>query len=339
VDAAPLAGSYFDGRSARAVAARLSPDGAGFVLSGEDLQRRFVAAEVQLSPRLGRTARVLAFADGAQWQAAHDDRLDAWFGGGRIERLVDRLERRWRWVLGAAVTLVTAVLLLFTVGIPRLADAVAQRLPAAAEQAVATQVMAILERAWLDPSRLPRARRAALNGAFDALVADLPRAADYRLELRAAPRLGPNALALPGGVVVLTDELVALAGHDEELLAVLAHEAGHHEHRHALRSALQDTAVVLLVGLIAGDASSLGSLAVSVPTVLLQSGYSRRFEAEADAFAFDLLRRRGISPRRFADIMRKLDADAPPSEGVLGYISTHPGSAARIEAAERAAEK
>jgi len=44
----------------------------------------------------------------------------------------------------------------------------------------------------------------------------------FRLELRASPLLGANALALPDGTIVVTDELTRLSQRDEELLAVLS---------------------------------------------------------------------------------------------------------------------
>ena len=335
-----FAARYFDGASARLHRVELVQDGqGGFVLRGDGVERAFAAADVTLSAPLGRAPRTLQFGDGAQLQIDESDaRLDAWFpSADRVQRWADRGERRWRWVLAAAVLVGVSMVALFTHGVPMLADAAARRVPASAERLLARQVMAVLDRTAFDPSALPPARREALQARFATLVAGLPRAADFELLHRASPAIGPNAFALPGGVVVVTDELIALAGHDEEILAVLAHEAAHHEHRHALRAAMQETAVVLLVGFIAGDASSLGSLAAALPTVLLQSGYSRGFESEADAFAFALLRERGISPARFADFMQRLDKDGSASTA-QDYLSTHPASAARIAAARRAAE-
>ena len=334
-----LAGRYFDGRSARLYRVVLRAEGEGFAIEGDSVARAFARGDVALAPKLGRIARTLAFADGAQLQFDDDDpRLETWFAAGdRVQGFADRVERRWRWVAVSALAVTATMALLFTRGVPWLADEAAQRVPRAAEAALAGQVVDLLDRLYFEPSRLPETRRAELGARFDALVANLPREAEFDLRFRASPVLGPNALALPGGIVILTDELVALAGHDEEILAVLAHEAGHHEHRHALRAAMQDSAVVLLIGFIAGDASSLGSLAVSVPAVLLTSGYSRGFEGEADAFAFALLERRGISPARFADIMQKLTQHVPKEADALGWISTHPASADRIAAARRAA--
>ncbi len=62
------------------------------------------------------------------------------------------------------------------------------------------------------------------------------------VEFRASPIIGANAFALPGGIVIVTDQLMQLAEHDDEILAVLAHEIGHVKHRHVLRGLPQDSA-------------------------------------------------------------------------------------------------
>src|SRR2546426_7673245 len=56
-----------------------------------------------------------------------------------------------------------------------------------------------------------------------------------RLEFRASRIIGPNAFALPSGIIVVTDQLVRLARNDEQVLAVLAHERSE-EHTSELQS-------------------------------------------------------------------------------------------------------
>ena len=55
-----------------------------------------------------------------------------------------------------------------------------------------------------------------------------------------------------------------LVERDDELLAILAHEAGHHEHRHGMRRALASSAVVVVAGFLFGDLSGTASLSVSI---------------------------------------------------------------------------
>ncbi len=149
-------------------------------------------------------------------------------------------------------------------GMPWIALKVAERIPPSVECNASDQVVKVLERFHLDDSRLPQARQQALRAAFRGLNAHEPRAADMRLIFAAAPGLGANAFALPDGRIYMTDELVALAKSDDELLAVLAREAGHHVHRHGLRGAMEGSAVFQLSGLMLGDAAG-SSLAVSRP--------------------------------------------------------------------------
>lgn len=310
-------------------------------LDAEGEARDFAVATLQITPRLGRMERIVTLPGQGQLHLADSPLLDAWFGErDRVEGWAHRLERRKTAAIGAALATVAAVVLFVQVGLPWMAAKVAPVVPRAMERAIGTQALALLDRTHLQPSRIAPARRRQLDLKFRALVAGLPREYDYLLAFRHAPSIGPNAFALPDGQLVVTDQLVELADGDDELLAVLAHEAGHHERRHGMRQALESSAIVVVAGFLFGDLSGTASLSVSVPVLLLETGFSRDHEREADTFAFNLLRDQGRSPADFASIMRKLAEEAGDDghHGPVSYLSTHPPSADRIRAAEKAAE-
>ncbi|MCK7469253.1 MAG: M48 family metallopeptidase [Desulfosudis oleivorans] len=88
---------------------------------------------------------------------------------------------------------------------------------------------------------------------------------------------------------------------DDELLAVLAHEAGHVAHRHGVQRIIQDSLLAFAISAVTGDASGTSQLFLGLPVMLTELAYSRDFEREADRYALDTLRspghhRRGISP-------------------------------------------
>ena len=337
----PLPATWYDGQSSRARAVRLSSVQDSLQVEFDDgAASQWPLRAVTISPRLGSTPRILRLPDGARVEAADSPELEAWFkgAGGRIEGFADWLERRRAAIVASAALVLAATVLFLRFGMPWMAREVAERMPPAVERHASDQVVAMLERIHFKPTRIPAARRAALERRFRALVAGEPRSAQMRLSIVRAPGIGPNAFALPDGRIFVTDELVELAASDEELLAVLAHEAGHHVHRHGMRGALESSSVFVVAGLLFGDVSG-SSLAVSIPATLLTSGFSRGYEREADAYAFDLLRRRGQSPKAFAAMMRRLSADVPEAleQGAMGYLSTHPPSPERIAEAERAA--
>ena len=73
----------------------------------------------------------------------------------------------------------------------------------------------------------------------------------------------------------------------------------------------------------------------TLPTALLQRGYSRELETEADDYAFQRLREIGLSPKVFAEIMLLLEEDRKKRSGgeSRDYFSTHPATAKRVERA------
>jgi Zn-dependent protease with chaperone function len=330
---------YFDGRSSRAHEVEACSDGDdALVVRGVELERHAALRDLRITPRLGNTPRTIAFADGAQLVIADADDLDALFPSrDRVQSWVDRLERHGKVVASALVICLVGAVALFELGLPWLAERVAMRLPTGIERRLGDEVLNNLDRFALRPSALPPTRQDELIRAFDGLAAGLPDAADDRVLFRDAPAIGANAFALPGGAIVVTDQLVKLFDDDREFLAVVAHELGHEQHRHMLRQALQGSAVAVVAALFAGDVSSAGAVVVAVPTFLLDGHYSRGFESEADESAFATLAAHDVSPHWFAAIMQKLQKQAPDESG-LAYLSSHPSTAERILRAEHLAQ-
>ncbi|HEX5694037.1 MAG TPA: hypothetical protein VFY00_05410, partial [Arenimonas sp.] len=131
-----LEGTWYDGRSSRGQPARLdSPTPGRLRLRTDDGERGFEAAEVRLSPRLGRLARELRFADGGHLAVEDSPLLEQWLPGrSRIEAAVDWLERRRAAVLSATVALVLGIWAFFQLGLPWMAREVAPLVPAPIER-------------------------------------------------------------------------------------------------------------------------------------------------------------------------------------------------------------
>jgi Zn-dependent protease with chaperone function len=332
-----IAGTYFDGVSGRPYAVELRRVGrAHFAIGGDGIERGGALSMLRITPRLARVARTIELADGARVMVDHDADIDAWFPReGRLESFVDRLERH-AYAVAAAIFVCLGTLATGAIwGVPWAADRIALRIPHGVEQSLGDEVLANLDRFGLAASKLDAARRDALAARFTRLAGD---AAGYRLEFRDAPGIGANAFAVPGGTVVVTDQLVKTLDDDREFDAVVAHEIGHQQHRHALRQTLRTSMVAIVAALFAGDVSSAGTVVVAVPTFLLTSHYSREFENEADRYAFDLLSRHDESPHWFAAAMRRLEAQRPSKEERhVAYLSSHPDTDERIGEAENAA--
>jgi predicted Zn-dependent protease len=334
-----FAGLFFNGRDTKAVDVRCWADGDYLRIQGAGVEHSAELADVQLSPRLARTRRVLFLPDGGQVHTDDNDAVDALFPRhNRFEGLVDRLERHWRAAALSAGIALAGTALFFTVGLPWLADRVAQRIPAGVEHAMGEQALDMLRHLALHPSTVEPQRQEALRKRFADFAADSDASEHYEVQFYSAPAIGANAFALPGGTIVFTDDMMSLLENDDEFLAVAAHEIGHERHRHLLRLVLRDSGVAVFGALFAGDVGSASTVVVAIPTFLLQNSYTRGFEADADEYALAALAAHGISPQAFADVMRKLEAKHPElKEQSMAYASTHPPTEERIARAEAAA--
>ena len=256
-----------------------------------------------------------------------------------LVQLVERAQRsqwddrspRALWVMLAAVVLVAVGAYVY--GIPFLARLVADAVPAAVTTPISESVLASLDAGPFTPTKLPPARQGELRAGFARLIRGADGGQAYRLEFRGGGDIGPNALALPSGIIVVTDELVQLARDDREILGVLAHEAGHVAERHGVRLVFQESAVGMLLAWVVGDFSTLAAVA---PATLMQAKYSRDLERDADRHAAELLQRRGIPPSLLADLLARMDAAGRQRQSpagsvpLLDYVSSHPATHERL---------
>jgi len=330
-----VAAVYYDGRQARPHPVTLCVEGDKLLLQGKDIARRDALATLNIQPPLGNTPRLILFADGGRCEVA--DRQ------GFVDMLprdagsaVSTMENSWLYALAALLITLGLVAGAYICGLPYAARVAADRVPVYLLAQMDNQFFASFDETLLKPSALPVERRQAIRGRLQHLSLPPGAAKPERIEFRDSPELGANAFALPGGSVIVLDDLVKLADNDEEIIAVLAHEMGHIAAKHALRQMLQASVVGLAMTWYIGDVSNL--LAAG-PTILLETRYSRDFERQADSFAAELLRANGMPVSQLADMLQKLETAHRPDEliksaqtaSTLDYLSSHPNTEERIK--------
>ncbi len=341
-----VAGGYFAPGQSRRHGARLSVDeqgharihasDSGVVLAEEDFDA------LEISPRLGDTPRLISLPDGGRFETNDNDAIDQLLAGaGRHGgyRLLHRMERHLPLVLVFTLLVGAFVYVSITYGVPALSRGIAFELSPETNQLLGQGTLELLDKTRFSESELPPERQKQLIALFRSYTDRYPQWHIQPL-LRKGNQVGPNALALPGGEIVFTDELVELAEDDRELLAILGHEIGHLEQRHLMRRVLQSSMLTVVVVAVTGDVSTVSSMVYAIPTILMELKYSREFETEADDFAFEFLRQNRIAPVHFANIMRRLadsldeDVDSGDEDGA--FLSTHPPTRERIRRFEEA---
>lgn len=333
--AGPARAGYYDGRSSKRHEVTLELSGATLRVKGHGIDLAVPLAEVTLEERVANAPRLMHLPRGALIEAAELAGIDELIArGGHRDSLVVRLQGSWRAVFGSIVAVVCVGVSFYLWGLPWAADRITDAIPPAWTEALGQEAMRGVSAPLFRPTGLSAAQRSQIEqdlaAALGAVGAPMPKI-EYR---RFAA--GPNAFALPGDTLVMTDEMVALAQSTRDpaaaLLGVLGHEYGHLKHRHPMRQFVRGSVLSVLIAWWIGDVSSV--LATAAP-VLLATRYSRDFEREADREAAALLKSVGRPVEPLIELFGKLEGERAAKESdrpgrVVDYFSSHPGTAERI---------
>lgn len=158
-----------------------------------------------------------------------------------------------------------------------------------------------------------------------------------------------NAWALPGGKLAINKGLLRHIDDPSELAAVIAHEMAHAEFSHGLKmmrkkefaDGLNDATRAAIAaqyggGLKGALLSEQAMKKLEEPIYrLVTSGYSREYEAAADAYILTAFRQTGHDPAKAANPFKLLLHETPKNEWAKSsLLSSHPETTARIAAIE-----
>ena len=330
-------GFYYDGLSSDRVMVEMSLAPGLLSIRGPEVDIAIPLASVEIVETMGKGRNVLRFADGGQCvfeDASFSDRVASAQGRRKGPSLVRRWEKSIKLAVTALLIVTVVVMASVRFGVPWLSHKVAFMVPPEIEKRLGEETLTALDRLFFKPSNLPEEDMKRLRLVFDDVAREASLGDNARILFRKGGMLGANAIAIPSGIVVVTDELVSLAGDDQEIAAVMAHEAGHARERHGMRHLLQNSMTVLIVSATIGDVASISSLAATAPTFLINAKYSRDFEREADDAAARYLQSRDMPLQKFADILGRLEADhrrkKEKDSKAESYLSSHPPTSERI---------
>ncbi len=340
-----LQADYFDGQTPVRQPVRVRVHGEVLVGQGETGELfRIHVRDVRWPQRHERGQRSAHLPGDAVLHARDAQAWDRWMQQHALQRdRVGQWQAHWLGWLTSAVVLVVCAGAFMRWGLPWTGQVVARLLPQQVAESIGRNTLNELKGQWLAPTRVDaatqsawRARFAQAQARWEAVESRPP--VRYRLHFAGGGALGANALALPSGDVVITDELLqALGGHDQAVLGVLAHELTHVREQHVMRQLVQASLLGVLVGALTGDFSSVVTAAV---TWAGASHYSRDFEREADEGAIAFMRANGWSPAEMVVMFERLraargDASTQSAWGIA--FASHPSDAERVQRFQEAA--
>jgi beta-barrel assembly-enhancing protease len=326
---------YFDGKSARDRQVAISEGSGTLVFSGPDTPETIwtIAGLHPVDPpspgqpyRLTHDnnpgARLIirdeAFVKALVAKAPH-------LKGGYSKRDISHL---FGWTIGGLATVAALSYIVITL----LPDMVANTLPDSWRNRVGHQ----MESSVVDNAKACSGK--AGEEAIGAMIANLaegrPDLPPIAVHVYDIPIL--NAFAVPGGNIIVTKELIDKAGGPDEVAGVLAHEIGHVAHKHPEAQLVRIAGMQVLASVFTG--SNGGDMTTNIAGLATLLSYSRKAEAEADAYARETLTKASIDPmglKRFFEVIIKLEGEKKDSNGTLAALgnlfSTHPGTEERIK--------
>lgn len=335
---------YFDGISPRAKRVLVTVhDGHALIIApvqSADIAINTVEANLQyaikdctVQARLGQGRRLIDLPDDTRLETDYQDLENCLpkKPSNTFWKALHYAESHLGLVALSVVFIVFAGYALLKYGVPVAAKYAAMATPPAIEKDLGKQTLNTLDHeklGYFETSKLPKARQDEIKAALNVLCKKTQNCPEYDLQFRKSPTIGANAFALPGGYLVMTDELVELAKNNDEITAVLAHELGHVKGRHALRQTLQGTVSGIIIIAITGDASSV---AAGLPALMMNMSYSRELETEADNYALQALKTACIPTKSFATLLLRLVSSHGGGDAIPEMVSSHPDTKARIK--------
>ena len=149
-----------------------------------------------------------------------------------------------------------------------------------------------------------------------------------------------NAFAAPGGFILVSRGMLKCCKSEDALAGVLAHEIGHVELNHGLqaidKSRLTSAATILgteaaknLGGKELADLTKTFENSISdITSTVMNSGYARKFEFQADKAAVTILKRSGYDPNGLVSMLKQMEKNLKP--GGHDFAKTHPAPQDRI---------
>jgi predicted Zn-dependent protease len=291
----------------------------------------FLISDCHVQARLGSGKRLIDLPSGSHLETDFKD-LESFLPANlnnKFWQFMHYAETHKSVILIAAASIALASFLMLTYGVPEIVKYAALAMPPAMEKDLGKQTLDTLDKeklGYFEATRVPTTKQNEIKLALATMCSKTGTCPAYELNFRRSERIGPNAFALPGGYMVITDKLIDLAKNDNEIVAVLAHELGHVNGRHALRQTLQGTVSGLIIIAITGDVSSIAS---GLPALMMNMSYSRELETEADNYSLQSLKAACIPTKYFASLLLRLEksvgGESPPE-----FISSHPDTKSRV---------
>ncbi len=303
-----IEGKVYDGCVPEVHDCQIFVQGKTVTLYGDHFNGMYEMEFLEFSVLPGTENGFISFPDGYQFQGDSDEISRKFADFIPSSGLCGWLEKRLLLTVLVLIVIFLQLLMGYRFGIPFMAELYANHIPLTNQEILDGQLLSGFEETTASKeSKLSNELQSFLNSDFQQLMYEYsPSLESIKLHFRRNDLWGEYAIALPGGNILVSDQLFEISKSREEIIAILAHEVGHVHHHHGLRNLLQSSSMALFMAILTGDAATVGATVSDLPLIFLEMRYSNKYEEEADRFAIDVLQQNGIPVSVFTDILQRL---------------------------------
>lgn len=284
---------------------------------------------IDVSVPVGNLPVRITFPDGWMFVVERSPQVSHWLKQQKKTSIIDSIESNvLAWVFSALICIG------FIVGsyvylLPWLSEKAAYAVPDSAAIVLGEKVLSSFDQHW-QPSELSSQTQAQIRDRLAQHLHQLePLPYSIELVFRSSD-MGANAFALPGGKIIVLDDMVKLAANEQQLDSILLHELGHVHHKHMLKKLVHSSLLSVGVSLLTGESSGVIDNLAGVGVFLLANGHSREAEEQADQYAKQSMLTIYGSSKPMVEMFEQFRVQHALE--LPQWLSSHPDFEQRIEA-------
>jgi predicted Zn-dependent protease len=225
---------------------------------------------------------------------------------GNIWNQPHKKKMRYGLMILALVIIPPLIFAIWVYAIPAMTNAVADRIPTEWEERLGQNYFqALFKESLKKPD--PKMQKAldTISKRLLATVPDQP----YQFRIYVHPSKMVNAMALPGGTIIVFQGLINVTDTPEELAGVLAHEFQHVLKRHSTRGIIRSEAINLFGLIISGNSDSMTNVIIKAGGMLEFLSFSRKLESQADNEGMKMMLAAQVDPQGMVRVFESLERE------------------------------
>jgi predicted Zn-dependent protease len=230
-------------------------------------------------------------------------------------------------IIGIALACIALILLSYFVFIPALSEFIASKFPPSYETELGDNIYDQLSPDF----DIDEEKTKAANEFFQELNIE----SNYPIQITVVNSPIKNAYALPGGHIVVYDEILQSMNSEDEFAALLCHEYSHVALKHTTRSLFRSLGTYMVLSLVLSDINGIMGVVIQNAHNVKSLSYTRSLEEEADNNGLRLMLKAGVNPVGMVNLFKHLKEPQEGTVDIPEFLSTHPLLDERIKYIEK----